>query len=74
MQKCLACERRVRPERGATPDREFEPQVADGPVGQLLAREQAAAIREVLAWIGCMRSGKCKPGKGTPSGLYQETC
>ena len=30
---------------------EFEARVATGKVGEALAREQAAAIREVLAWI-----------------------
>lgn len=30
---------------------EFEARVATGKAGEALAREQAAAIREVLAWI-----------------------
>jgi hypothetical protein len=30
---------------------EFEARVATGKTGEALAREQAAAIREVLAWI-----------------------
>lgn len=34
---------------------QFEAQVATGKAGEALALEQAAAIREVLAWIACNR-------------------
>ncbi len=35
----------------------FEIRRAEGAEGEALAREQAAAIREVLAWIARRRSG-----------------
>jgi hypothetical protein len=39
------------------PEMVFEIRRAEGTEGQALAREQAAAIREVLAWIARRRSG-----------------
>lgn len=39
------------------PEMSFEIRRAEGADGEALAREQVAAIREVLAWIARRRSG-----------------
>lgn len=49
--------RRGQQETAGPPEMIFEIRRADGIEGQRLAREQAAAIREVIRWIARRQSG-----------------
>jgi len=49
--------RRGKPEPADPPEMIFEIRRADGVEGQQLAKEQAAAIREVIRWLARSQSG-----------------